>query len=33
MSLNCHVDLDSLWIAAWDAHRNAETGSRTGVSD
>ena len=33
VSLNCHVDLDSLWIVSWDVHRNVETGSRTGVSD
>ena len=33
MSLNCHVDLDSLWVVSWDDRRNVETGSRTGVSD
>ena len=33
VSLNCHVNLDSLWIVSWDVHRNVETGSRTGVSD
>ena len=33
MSLNCHMDLDSLGIVSWDVHRNVETGSRTGVFD
>ena len=32
VSLNCHVDLDSLWMVSWGDHRNVETGSRTGVS-
>ena len=33
MSLNCHVDLDSLWMVYWKDRKNVETGSRTGVSD
>ena len=33
MSLNCHVDFDSLWMVSWDVHRNVETGSRTGIFD
>ena len=33
MSLNCHVDHESLWMVSWDNRRNTETGSRTGVSD
>ena len=33
VSLNCHVDMDSLWMVSWDDCRNVETGSRTGVSD
>ena len=32
MSLNCHVDLDSLWMVHWEDRRTAETGSRAGVS-
>ena len=33
MPLDCHVDLDSLWMVSWEDRRNVETGSRTGVSD
>ena len=33
MSLDCHVDLDSLWMVYWEDRRNDETGSRAGVSD
>ena len=33
MSLDCHVDLDSLWMVYWEDRRNVETGSRTGVYD
>ena len=33
VSLNCHVDLDSLWMVSWDDRRNVETGSHTGLSD
>ena len=33
VSLNCHVDLFSLWMVSWDDRRNVQTGSRTGVSD
>ena len=34
MSLNCHVDLDSLWMVHvhWEDSRTVETGSRAGVS-
>ena len=32
-SLDCHVDLDSLWMIYWEDRRNVETGSRTGLSD
>ena len=31
--LNCHVDLESLWMLPWDDRRNVETGSRAGVWD
>ena len=33
VSLDCHVDLDSLWIVYGEDRRNVETGSRTGVYD
>ena len=33
VSLDCHVDLDSLWIVYLEDRRNIETGSRTEVSD
>ena len=33
MSLDYHVDLDSIWIVHREDHRNVETGSRTVVSD
>ena len=32
VSLNCHVDLDSLWMVQWKDRRIVETGSRAGVS-
>ena len=32
VSLNCHVDLDSLWMVHWKDRRTVETGSRAGVS-
>ena len=32
MSLNCHVDLDSLWMVHCADRRTVETGSRAGVS-
>ena len=31
MSLNCHVDLDSLWMVHCEDRRTVETGSRAGV--
>ena len=31
-SLVCHVDLDSLWMAPWDACRTLGTGSRPGIA-
>ena len=31
MSLNCHVDLDSLGMVHWEDRRTVETGSRTGI--
>ena len=31
MSLNCHVDLDSLWMVHWEDRRTVETGSHAGV--
>ena len=33
MSLDCHVDLDSLWMVYREDCRNVEAGSRTRVSD
>ena len=32
-SLDCHVDIDSLWMVHWEDRRNVETGSHTRVSD
>ena len=32
VSLNCHVDLDSLWMVHWEDRRTVETGSHTGLS-
>ena len=32
-SLDCHVDLDSLWMVHWEDRRNVEPGSHTRVSD
>ena len=31
MSLNCHVDLDSLWMVHWEDRQTIETGSHAGV--
>ena len=33
MLLDCHVDIDSLWMVSWEDRSNVEIGSRTGVSD
>ena len=30
--MNCHVDLDSLWMIHWEDRRTVETGSHAGVS-
>ena len=32
MSLNCHVDINSLWMVHWEDRRTVETGSSAGVS-
>ena len=32
-SLDCHVDIDSLWMVYWEDRRNVDAGSHTGVSD
>ena len=31
-SLVCHVDLDTLWMAPWDACRTLGTGCRPGIA-
>ena len=32
LSLNCHVDHDSLWMVHWEDRRTVDTWSRAGVS-
>ena len=32
ISMDCQVDLDSLWMGYWVGRKSVETGSRTGVS-